>query len=208
MGKRSYRSSSCPASAVRGEYSELGAWQHRDAMLTEPPCDRSSRSNSSGVCGGESPNIWRAMLRIRHDLMNTQLCFRPTVRIESWKGHVYAAVWWGPQAAPLAVREPWRWHTTLLRAWCASTSLEKLADEHFKRWQAILNDAMAELLLGYTHVQVWLCSPPWRKSWTFGVPEEVAHILPALHIMLSVFIRARDPGANIIVEADSHISWN
>ena len=140
--------------------------------------------------------------------MDTQLCFRPIVRIEAWKAHVYAAVWWAPQAPPYAVREPHRWHTTLLRAWLDSTSLAELAEEHFERWQGLLNLAMAELLNGYTHVHVWLVPPPWRKSWTFGVPEEVAHILPALHIMLSLFIRARDPTASIILDADSHISWN
>ena len=96
-----------------------------------------------------------------------------------------------------------------MRAWPTRyVTRVNLRDLYFQRWQDIANTVLAELLDDRETVEVWLRTPPWRRSWTFGVPSEVMHVLPVLHALLSGFIRAHDPSADIIVEADAHISWN
>ena len=132
------------------------------------------------------------------------------------RNYIYVGVWWRPQRAPLALLEPDLWHTTLLR--CNLT----LPSHQLAQWMAThgarINILMNALLRALTFVRnadntitVWLLPPPWPKSWTFGVPSNVATALMPLCDMTRRSILAVDPGADVdldVTDSDGfHISW-
>ena len=159
---------------------------------------------------GDSPSAYSALCQIRRGLMWTPMRFRPSFRVETWKGHVYAACWWHPVGAPLAVLRPERWHTTVLRAWTERDLGE--IQPYFLSWQTLLQGLMEAILweraAGDGTVKVWMVAPPWAGSWTFGVPREVEGVLGPLQTALAALIISMDGKARVTPEADAHISWN
>ena len=150
------------------------------------------------------------MIEIRSSLMNTRLRMSPQVAIELWKGHVYCAVWWNPVGAPLSILQPRRWHTTILRAWLpeGQSVPQALLDD----WGMILQMIVTQVLHfeDDNHVGAWLRVPPWRRSWTFGVPLELMPAITPLQTTASAFIRAHETRADIRMPKveEVHISWN
>ena len=170
---------------------------------------REALSHSVGT-DASSPTARHALYGIRSRLMGQQLWFEPVVKVEIWKAHIYAALWWNPVFPPLAILRPEKWHTTLLRAW-PQRALGELTP-FLSAWSTLLQ-ALADMILQPQRgdgggIAVWLVPPPWRRSWTFGVPAEVRGALEPLQTVLRELVRGRDPEAYITPEPDSHISWN
>ena len=159
---------------------------------------------------GNSPTAGAALYDIRRKLMSKQLLFKPTLKIEAWKGHVYAAIWWAPQDAPFGILRPERWHTTVIRAWL-SRPMEYVTP-YFGSWSTLLQGLVDAILLPQTRddgcVAVWLTPPPWKASWTFGVPAEVEGAVGPIQCALNALILSVDRRAYVTPEADAHISWN
>ena len=180
----------------------------REALNNREARNRTVRTTG---CGPESPTSWQQLSEIRCILMNTQLWFRPEVKLEIWKGHLYAGVWWQPYNAPLSILRPENWHTTLLRCW-HPLGAAKVFDKHLELWMELLTQMMHEMLNSkydiWGRVPVWLRSPPWRQSWTFGVPLEVIPLCEILQKMLTAMCQAvSDDQADLVVD-EFHISWN
>ena len=200
----SRRSSSAPSGCrIQADGSaEADAWLHEAERS-----DRTRVALTNG-CGECSPTAWKQLSAIRSNLMLTMLFFLPVVNIEFWKGHIYAAVWWHPQLPPLSVMRPDKWHTTLVRCWSTSPlfTAQLLAD-----WttllQIMLNHMLQSRRRSDNTVGVWLRSPPWRKSYTFGVPFEVLQSCNVLQSMLSALCRSTCPASHV-ADDEFHISWN
>ena len=129
------------------------------------------------------------------------------------RNYIYVGVWWRPQLAPLALREPGLWHTTLLRCNPTSSPAQFMA-QHGTRINVCMNALLRSLTFARNAdntITVWLRVPPWQKSWTFGVPSNVVHALMPLCEMTRMSILAVDPGADIDYDAadsdDFHTSW-
>ena len=169
--------------------------------------NRTVRTNGAG---GDSPSGWQQLGEIRSTLMNTQLFFEPKVLIEIWKGHVYAGIWWHPCKPPQSVLRPECWHTTLLRCWRPLGAAE-VFENHLEAWKELLTDMMNMLLHRQADVwglvPVWLRVPPWRKSWTFGVPLELLPLCEVLQRMLAALCRSISDEADVH-DDEFHISWN
>ena len=169
--------------------------------------NRTSRTNG---CGGSSPTSWTQLAEIRADLMNTRLFFSPKVLLELWKGHLYCGIWWHPRTPPQSILKPENWHTTLLRCWHPHGA-RLVFEHHLEAWKDRLSDMMGTMLLPqedvWGMVAVWLRVPPWRKSWTFGVPEEVLPTCEILQKMLAALCRSISDLSDVH-EDEFHISWN
>jgi len=177
------------------------------------PRDREARNRTvkSNGCGADSPSSWQQLHEIRSKLMNTQIFFEPTVEITIWKGHLYAGVWWHPHNAPLAILRPENWHTTLLRCWHPDGAAE-VYEPYLVAWNELLTDMLRMLVRPKADVwglvPVWLRIPPWRKSYTFGVPTEVLPICEILQKMLATLCHSVGYDAADVREDEFHISWN
>ena len=147
--------------------------------------NRTSRTNG---CGGDSPTSWQQLGEIRSVLMNTQLHFQPKLLLEVWKGHLYAGIWWHTCKPPPSILRPEFWHTTLLRCWHPQGA-RHIFEGHLVAWEELLSDMTHTMLHPqedvWGMVPVWLRIPPWRKSWTFGVPSEVQQTCTILQKMLA-----------------------
>ena len=204
MSRRS--SSAPPGCRVQADGSaEADEWL-REAERGNRKTTRVALTNG---CGENSPTSWKQLNDIRSKLMLTMLFFLPLVSVELWKGHIYAAIWWHPQMPPLSVMRPDKWHTTLVRCWSTHPSFtaELLAD-----WTQLMQSMLNQLLLPRRRwdtnaVGVWLRSPPWRKSYTFGVPYEVLPTCTVLQTMLAALCRSVSPTAQVAAH-EFHISWN
>ena len=122
-------------------------------------------------------------------------------------------MWWRPQQPPLALREPELWHTTLLRCQ-PSIPVGLFFQQHGARLNALGQMVLRALTFqrnANNTITVNLGLPPWARSWTFGVPQEVSHALMPLCEMMRQSILAVDGGADIAFDADDangfHISW-
>jgi hypothetical protein len=180
-----------------------------DANSSPPPVVQAQLSNSNG-CGGESPTLYVQLPVIRYKLMMTQLTFQPVLRVETWKDTVYMAIWWCPQTPPLAILQPDHWHTTLMRAGMSRMSARVFVHAHGLRMQQTLAALMHILLAPATiggNIRVWLAPPPWRRSYTFGVPREVAHVIEPLQTAARAIMLAYDYGVSFSDESEHHISW-
>ena len=210
----SRRSSSAPAGCrVQAEAVESGCAE-ADEWLRECEADRSTRNRVAltNGCGGSSPTSWKQLNAIRVKLMLTMLFFLPQVKVELWKGHVYAAVWWHPHLPPLSVMRPDKWHTTLVRCWPRGPASALFTAELLATWTTLLQSMLDQLLLPRRRwdtntVGAWLRSPPWRKSYTFGVPYEVLPTCSVLQSMLAELCRSVCPASDVAAH-DFHISWN
>lgn len=138
------------------------------------------------------------------------LFFLPFVKVEFWKGHVYSAIWWHPQEPPLALLRPEYWHTTMTRCFTQSAlfTVQLLAD-----MEALLNLLLDQMLQAPQRrradrtVGVWLRIPPWKKSWTFGVPLEVLPICDMVQHTIMALCHNIDPHS-FVSKDEFHISWN
>ena len=180
--------------------------RNRTAIETDGP----ALSHTNG-CGGASPTSRSDVLKIRQTLINTWLHMMPLITVTAWKGHAYFAVWWNPlPGSPLSIMQPERWHTTVLRAWPSSMSLDQLMN-WCQQGEAIANAILRVLtpdpdadgsLLSY------VVPPTWENSWNFGVPPQVAFTLKVTHLLLRSLCRVADPTCFVIEDTDSHISWH
>ena len=144
--------------------------------------------------------------------MTTELFFRPDVRVSIWKGHLYAGIWWCPLLPPLALLQPERLHTTLIRCWHPwRYGVEWPFIPLVRGWQHTMTQMLNQLLQHQRDargaVSAWLRCPPWKKSWTFGVPIEVLPICEILQKMLAALCRSVSSEADVH-EDEFHISWN
>ena len=165
-------------------------------------------SNSNG-CGENSPTSWTQLDRIRMGLMWTWLSFLPIIRAEIWQGYLYVGMWMSPQGSPLSILNPRRWHTTCLRARPAGLTLSSSSV------LAVAWEAQANLMLNHMvnrqangTVRCHLVPPPWKKSWTFGVPPQLKAAIEVISLFFRASVLAADPEAQITEENAFHISWN
>ena len=168
-------------------------------------------SNSNG-CGGSSPTSWVQLSKIWLKLFRTWLFFMPQVRVEVWHGHLYAALWWAPQRAPLAVLDASRWHTTLLRGF--STTANAIPVAVLAHWtlvlQTVLDAMLAPMRSANGEVPVLMQFPPrhWPRSWTFGVPQKLEFMHAPLHDLLRLLASQHDPAMWFADTSPQHVSWN
>ena len=178
------------------------------AKDTDVQVDQQQLCNSNG-CGGESPGAWQRAAAIRGTLMNTMLFLQPVARVELWKNSVYMAIWWEPQQAPLSIMRPGNMHTTMLR--CYSNGGVARFGQHLDAWNVALQASLNALLAPHRHgdgtVHAFLALPPWKNSWTFGVPQHLRSIGEPLARLLEAFIKAIDAQTWFGERVAEHISW-
>jgi hypothetical protein len=166
-------------------------------------------ANSNG-CGGASPTSWGQLKRIWLKLLMATLFFAPTVRVEVWHGHLYAAIWWAPQRAPLSVLDATRWHTTLLRGFSATAHAIPAAV--VAQWtlvaQTVLNALIAPLRNANGEIPVRMQFPPWRRSWTFGVPLPLEFLHAPLRDLVQLLASQHDAAMWFPDSGPQHVSWN
>jgi hypothetical protein len=167
-------------------------------------------SHTNG-CGEASPTARHDVLIVRETLINTWLFMMPFITAQNWKGHVYIAIWWNPlPGCPLSIMRPHMWHTTLMRAWPSSMSLDQLvtiAQQAVNVANAIFRFLTPDRQPDGS-LRCYVVPPPWRASWNFGIPPQVASVPPILHSFLKAVMIAHDANCEVITECDSHISWH
>jgi len=146
----------------------------------------------------------------------------PAPEAEVWNGKLYVSLQYnahrefvGGGAVPALMLD--RWHTTLCVAyyqvdvawrdvtmrgvliwWARAVEAQRLAN--------ILRNTWDLAFRGRARLQVPLCSPPWQRSWTFGVAD--GRILDAMVLTRRVAedtLSAR--GHRLRARRDIHISW-
>jgi hypothetical protein len=142
-------------------------------------------------------------------LLLTVISFVPTVRVESWRNYIYVAVWWSPVTCPLQVLRPGHLHTTILRAVPSVPMCQ--AAPHLNRWTQDLQQLLDSLLFSHRRpdgtVQGRLQRAPWRKSWTFGVPEPFEFVIEPITQVCKALISQFDADVRFGESAAAHVSW-
>lgn len=141
--------------------------------------------------------------------MWTWLSFVPVIRAEIWQGCLYVGMWMAPQMPPLSILRPSRWHTTCLRVRSSALTLGQLATRSVA-WETQANAMLAQIVRWQADgtVLCHLLPPPWKASWTFGVPPQLSGAVAVISGFFRQAVLVADPDAEVIEENAFHIFRN
>ena len=130
----------------------------------------------------------------------------PALRVEIFQWKCYTMIDWHPQVQALQALLPAYWHTTLTAFYLDS---EDTLDPRFQQFQRTITALYAAILAclpldDMTSLQ--LCSPPWRKSWNYGVSQPWLGFAESLQAM-SELAGCQNEGWRLRARREVHISW-